>query len=119
MTQAEKLEALVRRAIEGGFSFGKQYYGQYIGTAEPAVLLFKVPDDTLRMPWAVPLLADHDFARALFGEEPKRRYDLYEGNGYSADEAGQVDLLNFQYHLQQAVISSDPIDYMYKAVFGE
>lgn len=50
----------------------------------------------------------HDFAKALWGNDPQRLMDQYE----PLEESGQIMLDNWEYHLQQMVISEDPIMYL-------
>lgn len=126
MTQAGKLEALVQRAIDRGWEFDnldKWTWGAIKKT------------DTVMNNWyyflitydgkeqfidAERILYDHDFAKALWGDVPN---DWREANMIcypahrSFEKPEAVPL--WQYHLQQAVISEDPIGYMYKEVFGE
>lgn len=109
MTDAQMLEALIDEAKKRGYEFSGKYFGEYVGVAEPAVLIFRVPNDHLRMPWAVPLLADHDFARALFGEKPHE----FDPNMIIME----TPPIEWMYQLQRAVISDNPIKYMYDAVF--
>lgn len=126
MTKAEKLEALIGKAIERGWT------GSNLVDTEAFYLLQGVgPYD---------VIFDHDFAKALFGGERYtyhhdgyKRYekgDLVASKldpripAYSAIEdkdfwSGGVTYEPYEYYLQQAVISDDPIDYMYKAVFSE
>lgn len=118
MTEAEKLEALIRKAVDGGFY---EFAGGMFGKPEFVVL----PEDRFGhikvhvKDWpseyysAEAIIFNKDFTRALFGEEPEYEMDLYRPEGY------QINLKNFEWHLQQAVISDDPIDYMYHAVFDQ
>lgn len=87
ITQEQKLKAITEKAKEGG----------------------------LKTPWIVPqendifnVLFDHSFAKAYFGDE---RIVVISSSESTYDE--DQTLLNFQYHLQQAVISESPIDYYY------
>lgn len=121
MTQAEKLDALVLKAQNQGFDFAKSHplFGEYKGVFSKNTTLMSVDENGERWysPWPG-LLFNHDFARALFGEEtillPKTTYFL-DGRKDETD----VWMVAMDYRLQQAVISNDPIDYMYEAVFGD
>lgn len=77
MTDAQMLEALMKRASDS--SYGGPSYQDYLHF------------DSVHLN---DIIFNHDFARALFGED---NYD----------------------RLMQAVISPNPIKYMYEAVFGE
>lgn len=54
------------------------------------------------------VIFDHDFAKALWGDTPETYWNVYEGHG----AAFQDSALNWEYHLQQMVISEDPIKYL-------
>lgn len=99
MTQADKLEALVQRARSNGWDMAA-----YADWAQGATHLVHGTN------WYA-LTFNHDFARALFGEKPEYEMDLYSPDNY------QLNLNCWEWHLQQAVISDDPIDYMYSVVF--
>lgn len=111
MTQAEKMEALVQRAIERGFkhwSFSNALPGKELDVAADGGVS------------EYDILFNHDFARALFGEDKIEVYGGLWTKGIpkpTTIELHQVDA--YLHHLQQAVISKDPIDYMYKVVFNE
>jgi len=101
MTQAEKLEALVQRAIDGGWENGDaatvKTYSKLIRIANPVVIRG--------------IIFNHDFARALFADWPQVMKDAVPSGVSSV-----TDKPAWQYHLQQVVISKDPIEYMYKTV---
>lgn len=113
MTQEEKLKTLIQRAIQDGykpkdplekglveFVLGHIYSGEWS---------------------AIHVLMNHDFARALFGEEDERFMpeQINPDIGGHFDPYEQPPLLSYKKHLMLAVASDDPIDYMYTAVFGE
>jgi hypothetical protein len=121
MTQAEKLEALVNSVVEHGF-ISKNF--AWISEDKQALLGYWFTADNYKA-----VIFNHDFARALFGEKfvclndgrdvdqeeamdtPWRVSCEYENGDYGcAVEA-------FKWQLQQAVVSDDPIGYMYGVVF--
>jgi len=106
MTQAEKLEALVRKAVDGGWQqgIGVKYSRTNGGTDRVTGLVDGLEYEPTR-------IFNHDFARALFGEN--RVADRKDSLG------NPVLIRGMQWHLQHAVISDNPIDYMYEAVFGD
>lgn len=132
MTQAEKLEALVRKVD-----------CSVITNAVPETKGFPLEQADLVAQYLIinhrvlQLLFNPDFARALFGED--KLHAIFEDGEVrdisrditKADEENlsvlklekPIRLLTsipgLQTRLQQAVISKDPIDYMYKAVFGD
>lgn len=141
MTSAEKLEALVRRNIENGWNQGwhqdkrtkwppdnlkvEESYGDQGETGWYVWIghsLHKLCDSC----GCEDLIFNHDFARALFGEELieyQYCYNGTDGNVYpeylfSRDGETPYTVPAFEYHLQQAVIADDPISYFYDAIFG-
>lgn len=113
----------------------------------PKVVESWVPDNSLLIAgiddyyfvWQT-VIFDADFARALFGEKTERLwkcpacgysfewYKHNEDNQYcpsdgrklkDTTEVAKYEEHPWQHHLQQAVISHDPIDCMYKEVFGD
>lgn len=119
MTQAEKLEALVRKATDNGFTFkdmgqlGTEYIG-IDGTTDWCIIkLQEIGGEIWRMLMQV-LIFNHDFARVLFGTEMVRHMEVDDdGNAW------QFSSLAYQYYPMHAVISDDPIEYMYKVVFQD
>lgn len=166
MTDQEKLEAFIQEAVLSGWD------GSDIGIKRELWLddVFGefYRDNTLRI-WSeqpLEIIFNHDFAKALFGEEEEPVYlphdvrsrdegfvnDIYvPGNKHTSADLkrnleenykcrrcgkqllSEYEVNNFkceqskmgstnvgwEYHLQQMVISVDPIDYAYKVVFGE
>jgi hypothetical protein len=129
MTQAEKLEALVRKAIEGGwdmFQHRKHSIPPWYIVAggqmpTPKVVETWVPKDSLLIcgwedyyfVWEH-VIFNHQFARALFGEKSVAHSGIMKSGKFTNPQPYSA----YKLHLQQAVISDDPIDYMYKIVFG-
>lgn len=110
MTDAQKLEALIQRAIEGGYTYSgcyQDFNGKLMldMKEEQWVTVFEAEND-------YSIIFNHDFARALFGDTPEYEADLYRPEAY------QITLKHWEWHIQQAVTSDNPIDYMYQAVFG-
>lgn len=107
MTDAQKLEALVRRAVENKWKDDYIWEGRDIH-----FLLDRTDEFETTYGGFIGLIFNHDFARALFGELlvcPMTGYHTCDGKCKP----------KFENELQQAVISEDPIDYMHKAVFGD
>lgn len=129
MTQADKLQALLQKAIEGGWPWElnpKQKPKDIWIMLLPRPLKRGSRGYILRHEIDAPLVIfNHDFAKALWGEkfleemeEPwviRAQQDLWSGGPEYFEFGGTI----WQYHLQQAVIADDPIGYMYRAVFGE
>jgi len=115
MTQAEKLEALLLKAIENG--------------ADLKLTPISVPDYAklcLKSPWWEQLLfGSHEFVHALFGNGPNCAYcgvPPHNMHPNPCPEGNNIWPYLWEYHLQRAAILPTPssqIDYMYKAVFGD
>lgn len=147
-TAREKLASLINVALAHGFDFdechdatdptGYLLVGRYVGVHDNCSIK---SIDSRGSIWYMPgqvLVFNHDFARALFGRFPTYVHDGFSrysiGNDIRsrlnpripAKEAirdisfgtGAISYESWQYYLQQAVISEDPIDYMYNIVKG-
>ncbi len=110
LSDGEMLEALIRKvypeALNIRIALGNDRYED-----EPAIVFYPKPGKTI--PGIVydsfrDMLFDHDFARALFGEERR-----------SSRPTGFGSYQEWNYQLMQAVISDNPILYMYNAVYGK
>lgn len=125
MTQSQKLEALVQKAIDNDFmpDFEYPFSHFYVTTepfsgethrATPAILfIFKMSDSrTITYVENPLLLFNHGFARALFPAKFPTYQQAHEHYDYPES------IFEWQYRLQQAVVSDDPISYMYEAVFN-
>lgn len=112
MTNNDKLEALIQKAIDGGWE------AEGLGGAENWV---DIPL-TLRQSVIHTLLTEgegngymlfifnHDFAKAIWGEG-------HNCNSHPETDVWHGTNLGWRHHLQKAVISDDPISYTYGAVF--
>jgi len=109
MTQEEKLKKVIEHVGWGKKTMPADdvnnkdcHFENYTGFDWQCVLEFKS---------YYSLLFNHDFAKAYWGEDsPKIMVKIDIGIGT------HQDLEQWQYHLQQAVLSEDPIDYYYKNV---
>ena len=111
MTEIEKLEVLVQRAIENGWKTPKHGYKIWlpVGSTELLIILYEDYDIDVQYNYQA-IIFNHDFVKALWGD--KDIHDLSERISSTISQA--YSLYNWQYHLQKVVISDDPIDYMYK-----
>lgn len=108
MTQAQKLEALIERAIEGGWS---KYGVNAANIAQEAMHDCYEPEYSI-----FDVLFDKDFAHALFRGGPVGATVLERvGSDYEETTWGY----EYEAQLQVAVISDNPIDYYYEQVFGK
>lgn len=110
LTQSQKLGALLDKAVDNGFKSSR------LTSATAWQTLLR--DYSLEEIDYFELIFNHDFAKALWGDNPKiwETDDSYLDNDDPSDNGF---IWNWQYHLQQAVIAEDPIVYMYWAVFGD
>lgn len=114
MTDARKLEALIQRAIEGGWDvpIGAKFVRLVPPFEDYIEFTSEHQKEYHESVYAV--LFQHSFARALFGEDQLFREEHEDDPDIPFVFLG----LRWQYHIQQAVISPNPIAYMYEAVFG-
>lgn len=131
MTQQQKLERLIRESISSGWQYGG---GIGWADAETVLTMYHIIDDyeqrgdlnNFKL-----FLFDHDFIKALFGNEevcsetgnPPMRLEHDEFIGscdcFVSDEWGNCNTEEkWEYNVKQAVTSDDPIGYMYLQVFG-
>lgn len=115
MTQAEKLEALVRKAVENGW----QGLSDWEFDLDSPELIAKEAFDKYVPYNHLDIIFSHDFARALFGDK-RIPYSFDEPEHTSFQEMGMTTFHRpaFEVRLMAAVISKDPIDYYYQTVFG-
>ena len=92
-TQADKLKAVIDKGIKNQWD----YLRWLITIASWYDVKQFDKEKMITMPFVYSILFSHDFAKAFFGEE----HWLYGKRPW-------------QYHLQQAVVSDDPIEYYYK-----
>ena len=87
MTNQEILESAIQKAIDGGWERNLNYEALINGTSYFNVF-------------------DHDFAKALWGEEDIPLPQPHDN----------LSQLNWAYHLQQMVLAEDPIKYLEHAI---
>ncbi len=93
----EIMKMAISKAIENGWKEGKEVFGSSVKSGgwdwicEPEVMF------------------DHDFARALWGDDET---SISTGGEPSPWDDDMSSLPAWQYHLQQMVISDDPIKYL-------
>ncbi len=125
MSNQEILEKVIQKAIDGGWS--TTHFNTLKGDS------YKHPDESefhdLTGSWhsisPADIIFNHDFAKALWGDKPhydktyKLKYSIVSMNGkkstiQQAKEAKRIP--EWQYHLQQMVISDDPIKYLGESI---
>lgn len=92
MTNQQILEKAIQKAMENGWNFVSNWYvsGRYIK--------WKVNKDKYVVRDAESIIFDHEFAKALWGEE-----DMLDGDEY---------IPAWQAYLRAMVIAEDPIKYL-------
>lgn len=99
MTHQQILTKAIQKAIDGG------WYPIGMDHEHPATV------KTLAVEGADKCyIFNHDFAKALFGEEEPAMGYRRDAGGYRV--FGQPTTLGWKYHLQQMVIADDPIKYL-------
>jgi hypothetical protein len=123
MSQKDKLQALIQRAIDNGFSWDNyiKAMGYYLDTTPSSLfgqyLGFVVPKEIVYV-----LIFNHDLAKALFGNGPNCAYcsePPHNVHPSSCPEGNNIWPYLWEYQLQQAVLANNPIDYMYEVIFHE
>ena len=99
MSNKEVLEKAIAKAIDNGW---KAPRGNRYGVADDGTVFAYVKDSEIRA-YGVEtslreLIFNHDFAKALWGEEYKD-WPLYK-------------IKDFEFHLQQMVVADDPVQYL-------
>jgi hypothetical protein len=123
MTRVKKLEALIQKAIDGGWDFDGLLAPMDPGKYE---VIAPFGGDYLRIKttsWSGEesfeninaVIYSKNLAKALWGNGEISIC----GNSAPFDDVVTGREVAWQYHLQQAVIAEDPISYMYEAVFGK
>jgi len=116
MGKQEKLTKIIEIAVERGYDnlgmYEVQKYGQKIKRTNPG------GESSLMDKQRI--LFSHDFARAYWGEEEIKIWgnEMAEMNN-CLDSLSDGDFIVYsrpiwQYHLQQAVVSDDPIQYYWR-----
>jgi hypothetical protein len=108
MKKAEILDQAIRKATDNGWDFlghiKSRYHSWRPGTF-PGQHDFRDANGRLTDLVEIPseqIIFNHEFAKALWGEEPT----------WPRDDGKKADLVNWRYHLQQRVIAEDPIAYL-------
>ena len=106
MTKQKKLTKVIERAVKRGYDFGSEsskYTG--IGHSTPEYVIANSSTEALKA-----ILFSHDFAKAYW---PKGKVELLTGK-YNKDGPTTAFTPFWQFHLKNAVLAKDPIDYYYK-----
>ena len=119
MTKQNKLTKIIKKAIKNGWQPFNANVEFKVCTDRQHFMMIQWDDDFYDGMYDV--LFNHDFAKAIFGE---KKIELCIG-GYcekqdklpvfDCTDPGSVLFIgcNWQYHLQQVVISDDPLEYYY------
>lgn len=130
MTNQEILEKAIQKAIDGGWTGGKElnFGGDWMGSPPKleVVAVFSpelprimytsggVNSEVHYYPPTLPIF-DHDFAKALWGDEDTP-YAVWCNRQYAAGAGGPdedwYDGQLWEFHLQQMVLAEDPIKYL-------
>lgn len=115
MTPQAILQKAIEKAIEGGFDWSSNFVvdtADELGSIHDG-LICKFEDELVNVEAVV---FNHEFAKALWGEEwLLRDYWVDRMTEYSRGnvlQSWQMGPSPWQYHLQQMVISPDPIRYL-------
>ena len=115
MSRQQILEKVIQKAIDGGWSYWPVGKDGWTKEKEVAYHFEKAdeadPNGGELAYWAN-IIFNHDFAKALWGEEPEYTLETRDQYGSLTVNADTFMLANWQYHLQQMVIADDPIKYL-------
>lgn len=117
VTTTDKLQKLIERAINKGWDVSHKFKIDDDSFEDITIINITFLGDGKWAEWKPQintLIFNHDFARALFGEHTETM--MVQNNTLNVHQV--IDMDGWRYHLQQAVVSKDPIDYMYEQVFG-
>lgn len=130
MENKEILEKAIRKAIKGGWLpyqskvktiYVNNYRYEDDHAGELKTIIYTISYDNgsglIAKTGVHELIFNHDFAKALWGEEKLDRYNLETDTAIDSLWDGGPEYFDFlgktwQYHLQQMVISDDPIKYL-------
>jgi hypothetical protein len=110
MTNTEKLTKIIERAIENGWdSFdATDWFKVYEARNGRIQVEFRPHVNAMGLFYDyTAIVFGHEFSQSLWGKLPK----IWD----TEDDY----LENWQFQLQEAVISKDPIEYIYSSIYGE
>jgi len=126
MTQEQKLKKIIQKAVEKGWDEKdhREWHVELPQRLMQDVDTFVNPETAVMLHFAPVVLFDQSFAKAVWGEDDKNWYcnceEIYP-RGHDRDcpmsSQNNGDSI-FQYHLQQAVISDNPVDYYMEHLDG-
>lgn len=124
-SKSDKLREVVEYAIEKGWNPFGDTFPEWQITSQYSIYCLRIVDkevevdDYLQFPT---VLYDHDFAKAVFGEQ-LCCYSCGQTEEQASGHCSYCDFVDhpywfpiWKYHLKQAVISEDPIDYYHKFI---
>lgn len=92
MTNQQILEKAIQKAIDGGWKF----YAEVVANKASVIAQGEFYQYQYPHTW---IIFNHDFAKALWGEKTTEEWDAWM-------------IPDWQYHLMQMVIATDPIKYL-------
>lgn len=95
------LQRAIQKAIDGGWSIS----GGWLKDKSPAQIVEAIQVESVSLSAYKQLIFDHNFAKALWGEEDSDRWKIPSG-------ATVIAMKHWQVMLQQMVIADDPIKYL-------
>ena len=117
-----KLKKIIEYAVERGYGYSpSKIEVKRVPPNRGIMLAYFYGDNYIPSPQDYTLyeiLFSHDFAKAVFGEETITYID-FESDNSTETQMLPGPVKSYVYHLQQAVISKDPIDYYYQFIKQE
>lgn len=112
MTPSQKLTTVLEYAVKKGFTF--------LSEDEPEIIISSVKSETHNISCVYQIIFDHDFAKAVYGDEKTKTSTCWGCNTGEVQRRHQACQCRYEiawkHHLQNQVLSPDPIDYLYQFV---
>lgn len=114
ITNQQILENAIQKAIDGGWD--QDYRVKFSFTNSDGSRRFTARTSVDDWDTYAPIIFNHDFAKALWGEERGENVKVNKDGSISPIKAskpfGMYVIPAWQHHLQQMVIADDPIKYL-------
>lgn len=107
--QIDKIERVIGKVVDNGFKLPNDYR-----TVNEFIMEYRLLTEEGQQYALRGILFNKEFARRYWGETNMSKYPIYENGKMYEDDDNRVHRvyeLDWEYHIKQAVLSDDPIDY--------
>jgi hypothetical protein len=119
LSNQQKLHYIITKAIEGGWEYldGYSTVEHFVDSILSGHADLNGHPENGENLWEILYTPPHNFAKSLWGEEWPR-IDLTSGKNVPDEDTYKLGALEpyWQSQLKQAVISEDPINYIYESI---